>query len=117
MALDGIFLSKIKDELIREICFSRVEKVHQPSREELVIHLRGKTGAKKLFLSIRGNSPRIHLTEHAPENPAVPPMFCMLMRKKFCAYSSGIKGGAKLREQIVNSVSVKDYEELFQQFL
>ena len=46
MALDGIFLSKIKDELIREICFSRVEKVHQPSREELVIHLRGKTGAR-----------------------------------------------------------------------
>ncbi|MDD6703555.1 MAG: NFACT family protein, partial [Clostridiaceae bacterium] len=82
MALDGIFLSKIKDELIREICFSRVEKVHQPSREELVIHLRGKAGARKLFLSIRGNSPRIHLTEHAPENPAVPPMFCMLMRKK-----------------------------------
>ena len=82
MALDGIILSKIKDELIREICFSRVEKVHQPSREELVIHLRGKTGARKLFLSIRGNSPRIHLTEHAPENPAVPPMFCMLMRKK-----------------------------------
>ena len=67
MALDGIFLSKIKDELLREIAFSRVEKVHQPSREELVIHLRGKSGAKKLFLSIRGNSPRIHLTEYAPE--------------------------------------------------
>ncbi len=82
MALDGIFLSKIKDELLEEIKPSRVEKIHQPSREELVIHLRGKTGAKKLFLSIRGNSPRIHLTEHAPENPAVPPMFCMLMRKK-----------------------------------
>lgn len=82
MALDGIFLSKIKDELLKEIRLSRVEKVHQPSREELVIHLRGKTGAKKLFLSIRGNSPRIHLTEHAPENPAVPPMFCMLIRKK-----------------------------------
>ena len=82
MALDGIFLSKIKDELLEEIRLSRVEKIHQPSREELVIHLRGKTGAKKLFLSIRGNSPRIHLTEHAPENPAVPPMFCMLMRKK-----------------------------------
>lgn len=82
MALDGIFLSKIKDELLREISFGRVEKIHQPSREELVIHLRGKNGAKKLFLSIRGNSPRIHLTEYAPENPAVPPMFCMLMRKK-----------------------------------
>ena len=42
MALDGIFLSKIKDELLREISFGRVEKIHQPSREELVIHLRGK---------------------------------------------------------------------------
>lgn len=82
MALDGIFLSKIKNELLDEIRLSRVEKVHQPSREELVIHLRGKTGAKKLLLSIRGNSPRIHLTEHPPENPAVPPMFCMLARKK-----------------------------------
>ena len=68
MALDGIFLSKIKDELLREISFGRVEKIHQPSREELVIHLRGKNGAKKLFLSIRGNSPRIHLTEHARES-------------------------------------------------
>lgn len=82
MALDGIFLSKIKNELLDEIRLSRVEKVHQPSREELVIHLRGKTGAKKLLLSIRGNSPRIHLTEHPPENPAMPPMFCMLARKK-----------------------------------
>ena len=42
---------------------------------------------------------------------------CMLMRKKICAYSSGIKGGARLREQIVNSRSIKDYEELFKQFL
>lgn len=49
MALDGIFLSKIKDELLEEIKPSRVEKIHQPSREELVIHLRGKTGAKSFF--------------------------------------------------------------------
>ena len=76
MALDGIFLSKIKDELLREISFGRVEKVHQPSREELVIHLRGKNGAKKLFLSIRGNSPRIHLTEHADEKKAAQRSAC-----------------------------------------
>ena len=80
MALDGIFLNQIKSELQTAIS-ARVEKVHQPSREELVIHLRSKSCAKKLFLSIRGNSPRIHFTEHAPENPAKPPMFCMLMRK------------------------------------
>lgn len=81
MALDGIFLSQIKSELLLGAQGGRVEKVHQPSREELVIHLRSKAGAKRLLLSIRGNSPRIHFTQHAPENPAKPPMFCMLMRK------------------------------------
>ncbi len=81
MALDGIFLSFIKKEILDGAQFSRVEKIHQPSREELVIHLRGKGGSKRLLLSVRANSPRIHFTEHAPENPATPPMFCMLMRK------------------------------------
>ncbi len=81
MALDGIFLSFITKEILEGAQYSRVEKIHQPSREELVIHLRGKGGGKKLFLSVRANSPRIHFTQHAPENPATPPMFCMLMRK------------------------------------
>ncbi len=81
MALDGIFLSFIKNEILEGARYSRVEKIHQPSREELVIHLRGKSGGKKLLLSVRANSPRIHFTQHAPENPATPPMFCMLMRK------------------------------------
>lgn len=82
MALDGILLNLAKNEILEEAQFSRVEKIHQPSREELVIHLRGKNGGKKLLLSVRANSPRIHFTQHAPENPATPPMFCMLMRKR-----------------------------------
>lgn len=82
MALDGIFLSHIKNEISQQIIGSRVEKIHQPSREELVIHLRSRAGAFKLFLSVRVNSPRVHLTQNTPENPATPPMFCMLMRKK-----------------------------------
>ena len=82
MALDGILLNHAKKELLDGAQFGRVEKIHQPSREELVIHLRTKSGAKKLLLSVRANSPRIHFTQHAPENPATPPMFCMLMRKR-----------------------------------
>ncbi|MGN1479863.1 MAG: NFACT family protein [Acutalibacteraceae bacterium] len=81
MALDGIFLSHIKNEISAAVG-SRVEKIHQPSREELVIHLRSRTDSYKLFLSVRVNSPRVHFTAHAPENPPAPPMFCMLMRKK-----------------------------------
>lgn len=82
MALDGIFLHLIKKEILDAAQNGKVDKIHQPSREELVIHLRTKNGNKKLFLSVRSNSPRIHFTEYAPENPAMPPMFCMLMRKR-----------------------------------
>jgi predicted ribosome quality control (RQC) complex YloA/Tae2 family protein len=82
MALDGIFLHLIKNEIADFAIGSKVEKVHQPSREELVLHLRSKGGMQKLLISVRANSPRIHFTSYAPENPATPPMFCMLMRKR-----------------------------------
>ena len=81
MPLDGFTLHFLTEELCRDIVGCRVEKVHQPSKDELVMHLRDRNGAKKLFLSASANSPRVHLTSRAPENPAVPPMFCMLMRK------------------------------------
>ncbi len=81
MALDGIFLKQVKNEIEQEAISMRVEKVHQPSKEELVLILRGRNGQKKLLLSARANSPRIHFTTHAPENPKTPPMLCMLLRK------------------------------------
>ncbi len=81
MALDGIFLRQVKNEIEKEAVSMRVEKVHQPSKEELVLILRGRNGQKKLLLSARANSPRIHFTTHAPENPKTPPMLCMLLRK------------------------------------
>lgn len=81
MPLDGFTLHFLTLELERELVGCRVEKVHQPSKDELVLHLRDRNGAKKLFLSASANSPRVHLIKNAPENPASPPMFCMLMRK------------------------------------
>lgn len=86
MALDGVFLNIVKQELCGLIN-SRVEKVYQPSKEEIVISLRTrnvdnqKNESKKLLISANANSPRIHLTDISLENPASPPMFCMLMRK------------------------------------
>ena len=73
MPLDGFTLHFLTEELRRDIVGCRVEKVHQPSKDELVMHLRDRNGAKKLFLSASANSPRVHLTSRAPENPAVPP--------------------------------------------
>lgn len=81
MALDGIFLSKIKDEIEKNALGLRVDKVNQPTRDEIILNLRGKGCAYRLLLCIRADSPRIHFTSHNIDNPPVPPMFCMLMRK------------------------------------
>ncbi len=81
MPLDGITLNLLKQELSRSIVGSRIEKIHQPSKDELVFHLRSREGAYRLLVSASANSPRLHLTSNAPENPASPPMLCMLFRK------------------------------------
>lgn len=81
MALDGIFLHCLKQEIEAVALDCRVEKVHQPAKDELILHLRGRNGMRKLLLSAKADAPRIHFTDYAPENPAVPPMFCMLLRK------------------------------------
>lgn len=80
MALDGAFLYAIKKE-ITPLIGSRVEKVHQPSREEIIISLRSKQGSKKLYISANSGNARVHITSMSVDNPQTPPMFCMLLRK------------------------------------
>lgn len=82
MALDGAFLRHIKNEIESMALGARVDRIYQPNREEIVFSLRSKLGAHKLLMSTRANSARIHFTKYLPENPAVPPMLCMLFRKK-----------------------------------
>lgn len=81
MALDGIFLSKLKYELKDTIVGLRVDKVNQPTKDEIVLSLRGKGCAYSLLCCVRADSPRVHLTGHKIGNPPTPPMFCMLLRK------------------------------------
>lgn len=80
MALDGAFLSMVKKEL-ELLVGGRVDKISQPSREEIVIALRTRGGNEKLLFSASAGSARVHITKKSIENPKVPPMFCMLMRK------------------------------------
>lgn len=82
MALDGIFLYHLKNEIADFALNSRVEKIYQPSRDEIVINLRSREGSKKLLISCNADSARIHFTDYPPENPSKPPMFCLLLRKR-----------------------------------
>ncbi len=82
MALDGIFLRHIKNEIEEQALGARVSQIYQPNRDELVFALRTFGGNKKLLMSARANSPRVNFCAGTPENPAQPPMFCMLLRKR-----------------------------------
>ena len=80
MAFDAFYMSCVWDE-IRALGECRVEKIHQPSRDTVIFHLKHKEGRAKLLFAANPAAPRLHLTTASPENPAEPPMFCMLLRK------------------------------------
>lgn len=87
MALDGAFLYTIKQEL-QFLIGGKVDKIHQPSREELLISIRVKGGIYKLLICVSASSSRVHVTNVNIDNPKTPTMFCMFMRKHL--------GGGKL---------------------
>ena len=81
MAFDAFFLTAVLDEVRQKCMGARVDKIHQPSRDTLSLHLRGRESREKLLFAANPTAPRLHLTSASPENPAEPPMFCMLLRK------------------------------------
>lgn len=83
MALDAITLALLAKELDSELQGARIDKIHQPSKDEIVMHMRKRDGNIKLLISARSGSARVCLTNESFENPQTPPSFCMLMRKYF----------------------------------
>ena len=105
MALDGMMLHHIASELKQTALGARVYQIYQPNRDEIILHLRTKSGNKRLLVSTRANSPRVNFTEYSVENPASPPMFCMLLRKRL--------GGGKLldiRQSGLDRILFFDFE-------
>ena len=92
MAFDAYFLTAVLSEIRKIATGGRVEKIHQPSRDTIIIHLRCENSRQKLLIAANPAAPRLHLTTANPENPDQPPMFCMLLRKHL--------SGARLREVI-----------------
>lgn len=88
MAFDAGMLSFVVREINDKLAGAKIEKIYQPQKDEVVFVM--KQGGDTLRLLINGgsSSPRINITSAKAENPATPPMFCMVLRKHL--------GGAKL---------------------
>jgi len=81
MPLDALCLTAVAEELRRAVVGEKIDKIYQPTRDEIVLFLRGQGENLKLLLSANPGHPRAHLTTLNRENPDKPPMFCMLLRK------------------------------------
>ena len=81
MAYDGIFIAALTDELKKRLIGGKIDKVHQPEPDGLIIQMRCGKERYKLYITVNHSLPFITLTEDKFENPLSPPMFCMLLRK------------------------------------
>ncbi len=88
MSLDAATLALLAKELCTQLQNAKIDKIFEPTRDEIVFNLRksapGTSGANpKLFLSARSGAARACITKEVFENPAIPPSFCMLLRKHY----------------------------------
>lgn len=110
MALDTLAVCCLVRELESALASARIDKIHQPERDEILISFRAYQEHYRLVLSASAAHPRVHFTNTQKENPAAPPMFCMLLRK----YLAGGKVAAVTQphfERIIQ-FDIESYNEL-----
>ena len=81
MALDGITISNMADELRSTILNGHISKISQPEPDELLLTIKNNKKQYRLLLSAGASLPLLYLTENNKVNPAIAPNFCMLLRK------------------------------------
>lgn len=81
MALDAGMVAAIAAELNEKLSNGKIEKIHQPEKDQVVFIMRAGGEILRLCASASSNNPRVNITTLPKENPAVPPMFCTMLRK------------------------------------
>ena len=81
MPFDATFLSAVTAELREKLLGCRIDKIQQPEKHSVILHVHSRDFDGRLHLCASPNTPRVHFTAEVMENPAQPPMFCMLLRK------------------------------------
>ena len=81
MALDGIYLHSLVNNLEKTIVNSKIDKINQPEKDEIILTLRKERKNIKLLISSSPRFARIHLTNTIKENPIKAPMYLMVLRK------------------------------------
>lgn len=110
MALDAVCIKALCGELSAKILNGRIDKIYQPERDEIVLHIRTYDDSFRLVISAGSANPRIHFTSRQKKNPITAPMFCMLLRKHLG--SGKIVGVEQISFERIIKISVESYDEL-----
>jgi len=82
MPFDGLVIKAVSRELNSDLIDARIDKIHQPEKDELVFTIRqAKAGTVRLVVSANPRWSRLHITSEKKVNPSQPSAFCMLLRK------------------------------------
>lgn len=81
MSYDGVVTRAIVTELIDKLKGGKIQKITQPSKNDIILMIYSNRESYKLFLSANNQEARVHLTSQKYENPIKPPQFCMVLRK------------------------------------
>ena len=81
MALDGIFLNSLLNNLKETLIEAKIDKINQPEKDEIILTFRRDRKNIKLLISSCASFPRLHFTTTQKENPIKAPMFLMVLRK------------------------------------
>lgn len=109
MPLDAIAVRAQVNEL-QSVTGFKIDKIQQPERDVLVLVLRGGGSTRRLLISAGSANPRVHFTDDRFENPAVPPMFCMLLRKQLAG--GRISAVSQPAFERIIDIEIESYTEL-----
>ena len=111
MALDGLVIHSLVDELSSKLLGGKIDKVHQPEDDEVVLYIRNNKENYKLVLSCSSSNPRVYIAnDYKKENPKKAPMFCMLFRKYI--QSGNIVNISQVGFERIIKISVDSLDEL-----
>ena len=110
MAYDGGMLRAVLCEMNRAAAGAKIERVCQPAADEIDLIFADRGTRHRLVINAGAGSPHMALSLMAKENPAVPPMFCMLLRKHLAG--AKLIGGEQIGFDRVARLRFAGYDEM-----
>jgi len=83
--MDIFWLEAVVRELDGTVTDTRINKIHQPTADTLILRLWNGRETLRLLITIDSRYCRLHLTERNYPNPFTPPRFCQLLRARLAA--------------------------------